>query len=62
MIWHRAGRPGSDDDHRKVFAPSISVFLARLVDEWRHGRFEIDAQDEGERYYDLPMLSGSPSA
>ena len=52
---------GSDEDHRQVFAPSIGAFLARLIDEWQQGRFEIEAQDDDARYYDLPFLRGVTS-
>jgi cell wall assembly regulator SMI1 len=53
---------GSDEDTRHVLAPSIEALLGRLIEEWRQGRFEIESQDEGERYYDLPLLRGVTSS
>ncbi len=49
---------GSDEDVRHVLATSISALLGRLVEEWTQGRYEIESQDEGERYYDMPLLWG----
>ena len=49
---------GSDEDHRRVFAPSISDFLAQMAAAWTAGRYEIETEDDETRYYDLPFLRG----
>ena len=48
---------GSDEDHRRIFAPSISELLARIASEWADGRFEIETEDEETRYYCLLYTS-----
>lgn len=47
---------GSDEDQRRVLAPGISVYLAKLVSAARTpGALELHERD-GDRHYDIPSL------